>query len=165
MQWQLIKAVIILPGTALVYVPGALLWIHGADLTHPHELRFWFAFILICAGGAMAIWTVSLFRDIGMGTPAPWAPPKKLVIKGPYRHVRNPMITSVLVMLVAEALFFASWQLVGWMVVFFIMNNIYFPLFEEKGLEKRFGDDYRTYKMNVPRWLPRLSPWRQGNSD
>ena len=159
MTWQLIKAVIILPGTALVYVPTALLWIHGWDMAQIDQPRLWIAVVLSLAGAAMAGWTMSLFRRIGRGTPAPWAPPQKLVVMGPYRYVRNPMITSVLVMLVAEALFFASWQLIGWMAVFFIANNIYFPLFEEKGLEKRFGDDYHTYKKNVPRWIPRLSPW------
>ena len=161
MKWQLIKAVIILPGTALVYVPALLLWIHGWDMAGVSQPRLWLAVVLALAGGAMAGWTVSLFRRIGIGTPAPWAPPEKLVVMGPYRYVRNPMITSVLVMLVAEALFFASWQLAGWMAVFFMANSIYFPLFEEKGLEKRFGDNYRTYKKNVPRWIPRLTPWTQ----
>jgi protein-S-isoprenylcysteine O-methyltransferase Ste14 len=51
------------------------------------------------------------------------------------------------------------------MTVFFIGNAIYFPLIEEKGLEKRFGDEYRDYKANVPRWIPRLRAWRQANDD
>jgi protein-S-isoprenylcysteine O-methyltransferase Ste14 len=71
------------------------------------------------------------------------------------------MITGVLLMLSAEALLLQSWPVGIWMMVFFIGNAIYFPLIEEKGLEKRFGNEYRNYKANVPRWIPRLRPWRQ----
>ena len=102
-----------------------------------------------------------LFLHVGRGTPAPWDPPRRLVVQGPYRHVRNPMITSVIAMLLAETLLFASWPLAAWMVVFFAVNAVYFPLSEEKGLEKRFGEDYRIYRDNVPRWIPRLRPWTQ----
>jgi protein-S-isoprenylcysteine O-methyltransferase Ste14 len=71
------------------------------------------------------------------------------------------MITGVLLMLSAEALLLQSWPIAAWMMLFFIGNAIYFPLVEEKGLEKRFGNEYRDYKANVPRWIPRLRPWRQ----
>ncbi|MDH3852581.1 MAG: isoprenylcysteine carboxylmethyltransferase family protein, partial [Deltaproteobacteria bacterium] len=100
----------------------------------------------------------------GKGTPAPWDPPKRLVIRGPYRHVRNPMITGALLVLLAEATLFQSLPIAIWMTVFFIGNAIYFPFIEEKGLEKRFGDEYRNYKANVPRWLPRIRPWKQVGS-
>ena len=62
-------------------------------------------------------------------------------------------------MLAAEALMLRSWPLAAWMAAFFAANAVYFPLFEEKGLERRFGDDYRRYMANVPRWVPRLTPW------
>ena len=116
MNRELIKAIIVLPGTALVYVPGAILWLVtelGLDLA-PARLappRLWIGLVLGTSGFALAVWTVSLFRFVGEGTPAPWAPPKNLVVRGPYRHVRNPMITSVLVMLAAESLYFGSWHL------------------------------------------------------
>ncbi len=54
--------------------------------------------------------------------------------------------------------------LVAWLLVFVAANAIYIPLIEEPGLERRFGEDYRRYKANVPRWVPRLSPW-QGPDD
>ena len=73
--------------------------------------------------------------------------------------MRNPMITGVLLMLLAEALLFQSGPIAIWMGIFFIGNAVYFPLVEEKGLEKRFGHDYRTYKTHVPRSIPRLRPW------
>ena len=69
------------------------------------------------------------------------------------------MIASVLVMLGGESLFFGSWPLASWMLVFFLLNWFYFTRVEEPGLEQRFGEDYRRYKANVPRWLPKASPW------
>jgi protein-S-isoprenylcysteine O-methyltransferase Ste14 len=113
MKLQLIKAIIILPGTALVFVPGAILWLSAslsaaiapAGFAQP---RFWIGIVLAATGLAFAAWTVKLFLTAGKGTPAPWDPPKRLVVHGPYRHVRNPMITSVLLMLGAESLLFGS---------------------------------------------------------
>jgi protein-S-isoprenylcysteine O-methyltransferase Ste14 len=81
-------------------------------------------------------------------------------LPGPYRFVRNPMILGVLLFLLAESIFFESWLLFGWMIIFFMGNAIYFPLVEERGLEERFGRDYRRYKEQVPGWIPRLKPWK-----
>jgi protein-S-isoprenylcysteine O-methyltransferase Ste14 len=112
-------------------------------------------------GLVLGFWTASLFVRVGQGTPAPWDHPQNLVVRGPYRHVRNPMISSVLLVLLGEALVFQSWSIGGWGLLFFAINSVYFPLSEEKALERRFGDDYLAYKANVPRWLPRLTPWRR----
>jgi len=109
-------------------------------------------------------WTVKLLTKYGEGTPAPWDPPRKLVIMGPYRYSRNPMITGALLVLLAEALLFHSWPITAWMLLFFAGNAIYFPLVEEKGLEKRFEDEYLKYKARVPRWLPRLRPREKSES-
>jgi len=160
-NWPLVKSILILPGTALVYVPGVILWATAGlgRVSGPGDWTFWAALLPGGLGFVLAVWTVRLFTRVGGGTPAPWQPPKKLVVRGPYRHVRNPMISGVLFLLAAEALFFRSWPLAGWLVVFFAANAVYFPLFEEKGLERRFGDDYRLYKAHVPRWVPRPRPW------
>jgi protein-S-isoprenylcysteine O-methyltransferase Ste14 len=69
------------------------------------------------------------------------------------------MITGVLFMLAAEATYFRSAGVAGWLATFFAGNAVYFPLVEERALEDRFGDDYHRYRENVPRWIPRLSPW------
>ena len=160
MNRELVKAILILPGTALVYVPGAIVWLSGAVApAAPAGPRFWIGAALAVAGFAVAVWTVRLFAGVGEGTPAPWAPPAKLVVRGPYRHVRNPMISSVLVMLAAESLLFGSWYIAGWAVVFFGGNAIYFARVEEPALERRFGEVYRLYRANVPRWVPRWRPW------
>ena len=71
------------------------------------------------------------------------------------------MISGVLLLLLAEALLFHSWPITAWMILFLVGNAIYFPLVEEKGLEKRFGDEYLEYKARVPRWIPRLRPWEK----
>ena len=160
MNKELIKAIIVLPGTALIYIPGAILWLSGAILpASPSEMRFWIGILMAVCGLAMAVWTVRLFVAIGKGTPAPWAPPKKLVVQGPYRYTRNPMITGVIWMIGAESLLIGSWPLAVWMIVFYIANTIYFWRVEEPGLEKRFGESYRRYKANVPRWMLRRRPW------
>jgi protein-S-isoprenylcysteine O-methyltransferase Ste14 len=100
-----------------------------------------------------------LFATKGRGTAAPWNPPKKLVVSGPYCHVRNPMITSVLTIQIAEVLLLNSFWIFFLFLLFFAGNMIYFPMFEERDLEKRFGQSYLDYKRNVPRWLPRLTAW------
>ena len=163
MNRELIKAIVVLPGTALLYVPGAILWLvteSGVALAPARvaEPRFWIGLVLGASGLAVAVWTMTLFKSVGEGTPAPWAPPKNLVVQGSYRHVRNPMITSVLAMLAAESLYFGSWHLAAWMVAFFLGATLSFSRVEEPGLERRFGESYRVYRANVPRWIPRLRP-------
>jgi protein-S-isoprenylcysteine O-methyltransferase Ste14 len=79
-------------------------------------------------------------------------------VQGPYRHVRNPMITGVALILGGEALFFQSLALAILLAVFVGVNAIYFPLVEEPGLSRRFGAEYDDYRRRVPRWVPRLRP-------
>ncbi|MCY3774129.1 MAG: isoprenylcysteine carboxylmethyltransferase family protein [Gemmatimonadetes bacterium] len=164
MKWTAAKAIVLLPATVTIYVLGAILWVladtPGAlSPAEPAQVRFWIGTAMAVDGLFLAAWTMALFDRIGKGTPAPWAPPKKLVVLGPYRHVRNPMNSGMLLMIGAEALLFGSWHLAVWACVFFAVCAIYFPCYEEPGLERRFGDAYRQYKANVPRWIPRLRPW------
>jgi protein-S-isoprenylcysteine O-methyltransferase Ste14 len=164
LSWRLLKTILILPGTALVVVPAVILWaVNATDgaitPATPSQGAFWPGLAFAALGLTLAASTVRLFSTRGRGTPAPWDPPRKLVVQGPYRHVRNPMISAVLAMLAAEALLLQALPLAAWMAFFFAANAVYFPLVEEQGLERRFGDDYRVYKANVPRWIPRLTPW------
>jgi len=160
---RLLKPILILPGTVLVFMPTVILIStykrFPPELIGPDRLLFWPGLVTAGLGLALAFWTVTLFTKFGQGTPAPWDPPQKLVISGPYLYVRNPMITSVLFMLVSEAIVFQSWPIFFWLVFFFLLNCIYFPFFEERALEMRFGEDYLEYKKNVPRWVPRLTSW------
>ena len=118
--------------------------------------------LLFVAGLALFTWCVMLFAKVGRGTLAPWDPTQRLVAVGPYRHVRNPMITGVAAMLAGEALFHGSRHLAAWLGVFALFNHLYFLIVEEPGLARRFGASYQEFKANVPRWVPRLRPWRGG---
>ncbi|HLX36241.1 MAG TPA: isoprenylcysteine carboxylmethyltransferase family protein [Candidatus Binataceae bacterium] len=126
---------------------------------------------IIVAGVGLAVAAVGLFLAAGSmlrffsdgdGTLAPWDPPRKLVVHGMYRYVRNPMISGVLSLVLGEAIFFGSKAIFEWFVFFAALNAVYMPLWEEPGLVARFGDDYREYQHHVPRWLPRLTPWQPG---
>ncbi len=161
LRW--LQAVVLLPGTVLVAVPAAILHFSAPSLrdvmAEPGSLRFVLAFAVSVPGLILAGWTMSLFIRFGDGTAAPWDPPQKLVVRGPYQHVRNPMISGVLFLLISESLLFDVPGLLIWTTVFFVGNSVYFPLVEEPGLRTRFGDDYKVYFANVGRWIPRLTPW------
>ena len=116
--------------------------------------------ILFICGLILFFLAVRLFSGIGKGTLAPWDPTRRLVTQGIYGHLRNPMITGVFAILLGEAALLGSRPVLVWFGVFVLINLIYMPLFEEPGLAKRFGEDYRLYEANVPRWLPRLTPWK-----
>ena len=156
-------AILALPFVMLVLVPRWLLRGYAARDTRwppgePWSMVLHAAGILVFAAGfALFVWCLTLFIRVGRGTLAPWDPTKKLVAAGPYRFVRNPMITSVIAMLLGEALYLGSRVILGWVLTFFIINCVYFVLLEEPGLERRFGDDYLRYKSAVPRWFPRIS--------
>lgn len=165
MKWRVLLALILLPGSMLGFLPAFILrhtrgTRHAARLRQPDDPFFWLAFFLGGAGLGLMAYTVRLFMTVGHGTPAPWEPPKRLVVRGPYRYMRNPMIAGGELILLAETLLFRSFPLAGLSTFFFLVNALYFPLVEEKGLEARFGRAYREYKAHVPRWIPRLRPWK-----
>ena len=112
--------------------------------------------VLLAIGLLLFIQSIILFAKIGNGTLAPWVPTKKLVVKSLYRHVRNPMILGVVLILLAESLLFKSAYIMVWAVLFFFICFTYFVFKEEPDLAKRFGEEYLGYKKNVPRWLPRI---------
>ena len=157
---------LLLPFMVTVVVPATILLCTGPD-----TFDLWQSYpatrvalpilggAFICLGLVLMVATIRLFVTIGKGTLAPWNPPQRLVVRGVYRHVRNPMISGVFCVLLGEAVLAASLPLLGWFAAFVTVNAVYIPLAEEPGLAKRFGGDYLTYKQNVPRWIPRLRPW------
>ncbi len=118
-----------------------------------------FGGILVALGSIVIYKTVALFTSYGNGTPAPYDPPKKIVVSGLYRYVRNPMVIGVFFVLMGETVFFKSYLILGWGLFFMMANLIYVPFFEEPELLNRFGDTYSEYKKNVPRWFPLSVPW------
>ncbi len=151
----------LLPLTALVIIPFGI----ESNFAVTVDGESIIGAFLVLAGLIVLAATASLFIRFGEGTIAPWSPTRRLVVKGPYRYVRNPMITGVLSVLLGETLAFHSVPILIWLVSFFVINNIYFFFLEEPGLVKRFGDDYVQYARNVPRWIPRMKPWNIDNKD
>ena len=147
-----LAAIVLLPGTVTVVVPVLLL--DDPDLA-PWPLAVLGA-VLLALGLALIARTVALFVRVGRGTLAPWDPTSKLVVRGPYRYVRNPMITGVLAVLLGEAALFGSLALLAWSAVVFVVNAVYFVHVEEPGLRRRFGAEYEVYAASVPRWIPGL---------
>ncbi len=152
-------AILILPFTVVVLVPRWLLRSEGARFPWPPSLLAVAGAAVFLLGFVFFAWSVALFTRVGRGTLAPWDPTRRLVAVGPYRHVRNPMISGVVLMLSGEALVFGSRSVGLWAATFLLANHVYFVLLEEPGLEERFGEEYRAYKAHVPRWLPRFRPW------
>jgi len=145
----------LLPITVLILIPLMI----ERNILIKHLITFFIGLILMIIGLSILIITISTFIRIGKGTLAPWNPTKKLITSGLYGYVRNPMITGVLITLFGETIAIMSINLLLWTLIFFILNNIFFQLYEEPNLIKRFGVDYLDYKRNVPRWIPRLKPY------
>lgn len=151
-----ILAIVILPFTVAVVIPAALVRGElGASSTSARAAGS----VVVAIGLALVVYTIASFASRGRGTLAPWDPPRQLVVTGIYRHVRNPMISGVVLILAGETLVFASAAVGWWAATVFIVNAIYIPLLEEPGLARRFGAQYEAYKRHVPRWVPRLTPW------
>ena len=159
-------AILLLPGTVVVLVPALVVRQTEAVSVGwglPGGLRIVpvvLGTILLAVGAALVVWTVALFVRLGRGTLAPWDPTSALVVEGPYRYVRNPMISGVLFLLLGEAALLGSVPLLVWFVAVAGVNAIYMPLVEEPGLVRRYGVEYERYRAAVPRWLPRLRPWQ-----
>lgn len=96
----------------------------------------------------------------GLGTPAPVAPTRNLVVTGLYRYVRNPIYVAVVAITVGQALLFAAWGLVLWGAVLWLGFHLFVLAYEEPTLQGTFGPEYEVYRANVARWVPRLTPWR-----
>jgi protein-S-isoprenylcysteine O-methyltransferase Ste14 len=157
-----LRDILLLPFTMSVVVPYLIY--NPQRVLHEQDMLLKVAGVAIgLLGIFMLSYTISLFGRFGKGTLAPWSPTQKLVVVGPYRYCRNPMITSVFFILVGEACFFNSVDILRWAGLFFIINTIYFIIKEEPDLEKRFGEEYRNYKQNVPRWIPNLRPYKEAN--
>ena len=116
--------------------------------------------VLIAMSLAMLIECFARFALKGVGTPAPVAPPQHLVVSGLYRYVRNPMYVAVLGLILGQLLFFGNAALLAYAVVVWLAFFVFVLSYEEPTLRASFPEEYEAYVANVPRWAPRLTPWR-----
>jgi protein-S-isoprenylcysteine O-methyltransferase Ste14 len=156
-------AIAVLPFTAAILIPVLIARRNatalGVGATLGAVLIQLAGLALLAVGLRLFVWSLRRFAMDGKGTLAPWDPPRALVVRGPYRFVRNPMISGIVFVLFGEALALRSMPHAGWAAAFLAANLVYIPLAEEPALEGRFGEPYREYCRNVPRIFPRLRPW------
>ena len=159
-----LRAIALLPGMVAVVVPAILVASYGTDVGFGWSAGLAWSPVVVGAlliAIGLRLWsqTIRLFVDVGRGTLAPWDPPRRFVVRGPYRQVRNPMISSLGFILLGEACLLGSRSILVLFAGFAVVNAIYIPLVEEPGLRRRFGDEYERYRRAVPRWIPRRTPW------
>ena len=104
------------------------------------------------AGGALALWCILAFAMLGKGTPAPFDPPRRLVVKGPYRFVRNPMYLGAALALSGAALFYRSTALLMYAGLFLVATHLFVIGYEEPALRRTFSEEYESYCRTVGRW-------------
>jgi protein-S-isoprenylcysteine O-methyltransferase Ste14 len=142
-------------GFVLVYLPAQILsrtgWFEGGALAPL------VAGMVIAGFGAVIVaWCVKSFVFDGRGTPFPLDAPRRLVVRGPYTYVRNPMYIGAFLVLTGAAMRFSSPPLFLYAAGFLLVMHALVVLYEEPVLRERFGDDYEAYRRAVRRWLPQL---------
>ena len=147
------------PGTVAGLVP---FWLTGWRVEEPllraSILRVAGA-VMACAGLVSLLDSFGRFVFVGRGTPAPIAPPTRLVVSGQYRHVRNPMYVAVLALVIGQGLILGSGVLLRYAAFLWLLFHLFVVLYEEPRLGARFGESYEVYRRNVGRWWPRIKPW------
>jgi protein-S-isoprenylcysteine O-methyltransferase Ste14 len=158
-----LAAIIALPFTVAIVIP---VWIvrrnhvaWSAPGSSADVILLLGGVVVLLIGLTLFVASVYYFWSRGRGTLAPWDPPRRFVVEGPYRFVRNPMISGVIFVLLGESCALRSWPHAQWAGLFALINFLYIPAVEEPMLAARFGDPYLRYKRAVRRFLPRLRPW------
>ena len=139
-------------GLLFIYLPGRLLAWSGVIRPAVIEAPQIAGMIICAAGTAIAFWCIFAFVFVGRGTPAPFDPPRRLVIRGPYRFVRNPMYIGAMVTLLGVALFYRSLSILIYACLFFLATHLFVILYEEPKLRQLFGSEYEAYCRRVSRW-------------
>jgi protein-S-isoprenylcysteine O-methyltransferase Ste14 len=145
------------PGIVAGLVPWSLTGWDAASVWPPLRVT---GIVLIAAGAPVLIHAFARFVTEGLGTPAPAAPPERLVVGGLYRYVRNPMYVAVVAIIVGQALALGRPALLLYAVAVFVAVASFVRLWEEPDLTRRFGAQYEAYRHAVPAWRPRLRPWQ-----
>jgi len=143
-------------GLVLVYIPAQLLSWTGASLPSTFGPQQVAGMLLASVGGAIALWCILVFASSGRGTPAPFDPPRRLVVRGPYRYVRNPMYMGAGLALAGAAMSWESWSLLAYAGIFLLTAHLFVVLYEEPALRRAFGVEYEVYCHRVRRWWPQV---------
>ena len=150
---------IVAPGTIAGYLPWLITRWRFRDEFGDSVLIPGAGILLASAGGLLLIECFVRFAWLGLGTPAPIAPTRRLIVTGFYRHVRNPMYVAVTALVAGQALLFGSMPLLGYAAAVWAAFHLFVLLYEEPTLRRQFPGDYDAFAAAVPRWLPRLRPW------
>jgi protein-S-isoprenylcysteine O-methyltransferase Ste14 len=149
---------ILLPGLFAGYIPWRYFGLRSVVIDL-HQPLHWIALPSIAVGTAFLGLCILEFARSGLGTLSPVDPPRNLVIRGPYRYVRNPMYLSVTLIVLGEVLLTRSRGLLAFWALWFAAVNLFVLGYEEPTLRSRFGAAYERYSAAVGRWVPRLRPW------
>ena len=150
---------VIAPGTLTVYIPWSITdWHLKPAFLGLGALRIVGA-TLVFLGLIVLIEFFARFVWKGFGTPAPVAPPIRLVVTGYYRRVRNPIYVALIAIIIGEALILSDERLLGYAAIPWLFFHVWVLAIEEPSLGSSFGDEFAIFRANVPRWLPRLTPW------
>lgn len=141
-------------GLVLVLLPATILRRAGVTAPDSFGVAQGAGLVVTIAGAALALWCVFAFAFVGKGTPAPFDPPRRLVVRGPYRVIRNPMYVGAALAVSGAALYFESGALAGFVALFLLVTHLFVRVYEEPTLRRMFGDDYAAYCRRVGRWLP-----------
>ena len=157
-MWVLVRAVVyasLFIGFLLVYLPARVLARSGITPVLTTGAGQIAGLIVAGAGAAVALWCIFTFVFLGQGTPAPFDPPRRLVIRGPYRFVRNPMYVGAGLALAGAALSYQSLPLLGYAGLFLLVMHLFVMVHEEPALRRTFGQEYEAYCAKVGRWWPK----------
>jgi protein-S-isoprenylcysteine O-methyltransferase Ste14 len=157
-MWVLIRALTyssLFIGFLLAFVPSRVLSWSGSTLVSTAGVQGAFGMLVTAIGVVIALWCIMTFVVLGKGTPAPFDPPRRLVIRGPYRFVRNPMYIGACLALTGAAIVYNSLPLLGYAVVFAPVMHLFVVVYEEPTLRTTFDGDYDLYCARVGRWLPK----------
>jgi protein-S-isoprenylcysteine O-methyltransferase Ste14 len=148
------------PGIVAGVIPGTISgWQFGPALIRLEPLR-WIGGLLLVLGAALLLETFARFALQGLGTPAPIAPTKILVVNGSYRFVRNPMYVAVVSLILGQALLLGNVIVLAYGLIVWLTVHLFVLGYEEPTLSRDYGEQYDRYRRNVRRWIPRLRPWR-----
>jgi protein-S-isoprenylcysteine O-methyltransferase Ste14 len=163
------RKVLAIVGSAvfLVIAPGfvaglAPWWISHWRVEAPFfgiPLFRWVGGALITLGVIGLLDSFGRFALQGIGTPAPVFPTRHLVVTGLYRYVRNPMYVSVVMTILGQGLVFGNVALLTYGGLVWLATHLFVMLYEEPTLQATFGSEYSSYCTEVPRWIPRFTPW------